>query len=448
MAKTYDLVIIGSGTAAQVASARVRAAGWEVAVIDHRPFGGTCALRGCDPKRMLISGAEAIDAARRMRGHGVSGDLRIDWRELMAFKRSFTDPIPRKQEQHYAAKGIDAFHGLARFTAPDAVSVEGQELKARYILIAAGAGPVPLGIPGEEHVVTSDRFLELEVLPARIALIGGGYIAAEFSHLAARAGAHVTVFQRGERMLPAFDPDLVGWLMEKFGELGIDVRTRSRVQRIDKTANGFLVYASTDGQVQTVAADLVVHAAGRAPDLDALDLATGNVVAEKDRLKLNDFLQSVSNPKVYAAGDSARKGPPLTPVSSHDAKVVAGNLLDGNRYRPDYRGVPSVAFTIPPIAAVGLGEAEAKAKGVKFRVNVEKVSDWYTARRLNERVYGFKTLIDPDTDHILGAHLVGPQAEDDINVFGLAIRHNLTTEDLKTTMFAYPTGASDIGYML
>ena len=140
MAKTYDLVIIGSGTTAQVASARVRAAGWEIAVIDHRPFGGTCALRGCDPKKMLISGAEAIDAA--------------------------------------SAKGIDTFHGLARFTGHDAVAVEGQELKARHILIAAGARPVPLGIPGEEHVVTSDRFLELNALPARIAFVGGGYIAA------------------------------------------------------------------------------------------------------------------------------------------------------------------------------------------------------------------------------------------------------------------------------
>jgi glutathione reductase (NADPH) len=307
---------------------------------------------------------------------------------------------------------------------------------------------VPLGIPGEEHVVTSDRFLELNALPARIAMVGGGYIAAEFSQLAARADCHVTVLQRAERMLPAFDPDLVGWLMEKFAELGIEVRTRSTVQRIDKTANGFLVHASTDGQVKTVAADLVVHAAGRAPDLDTLDLTAAGVMAEKGRLKLNEFLQSVSNPKVYAAGDAASSGPPLTPVSSHDGKIVTGNLLDGNRHKPDYRGVPSVAFTIPPIAAVGLGEAEARAKGLKFRINSEKVSDWYTARRLNETVYGFKTLVDPDTGRILGAHLVGPHVDEVINLFGLAIRHELTADDLKSTMFAYPTGASDIGDMV
>src|SRR5262245_46705249 len=172
------------------------------------------------------------------------------------------------------------------------------------------------------------------------------------------------------------------------------------------------------------------------------------VATENGRVKLNEFLQSVSNSKVYAAGGAASSGPPLTPVSSHDGKVVAQNLLDGNRHRPDYRGVPSVAFTIPPIAAVGLSEAEARAKGIKFRMHSEKVPDWYTALRLNESVYGFKTLVEEDTDRILGAHLVGPHAEEVINLFGLAIRHGLTTKDLKTTMFAYPTGASDIGYML
>jgi len=271
--KTYDLVIIGSGTGAQAASSRMRAAGWSVALVDHRPFGGTCALRGCDPKRVLMSGGEAIDAETRMRGHGVTGEARIDWRDLMMFKRSFTDAVPRNLEKYFAENGIDAFHGFARFTGRDVVVTEGRELKARYILIAAGARPIPLDIPGQEHAVTSEEFLELEQLPARIVLVGGGYIAAEFSHLAARAGVHVTVLQRAERMLPAFDPDLVGWLMEKFGELGIDVRTRTTVQRIDKTAGGFIVHASTDGQEQEVAADLVVHAAGREPDLAALDLA-------------------------------------------------------------------------------------------------------------------------------------------------------------------------------
>jgi glutathione reductase (NADPH) len=446
--KTYDLVVIGTGTAAQVASFRVRAAGWSVAVIDHLPFGGTCALRGCDPKKMLISGAEAIDMTRRMRGRGVTGELGISWPDLIAFKRTFTDPVPQKQEHRYAAQSIDTFHGKARFTGPDIIEVAGQAFQARHVLIATGARPVSLTFPGAEHLITSDKFLELPKLPARIVMVGGGYIAAEFSHIAARAGAKVTVLQRAGRMLTKFDPDLVGWLMEKFSEIGVDVRTGTAVEAVELVDSGFRVRARTGGQEVTAETDLVVHAAGRVPDLDELNLPTAGIAVERGRLVLNEFLQSVSNPAVYAAGDAAAKGSPLTPVSSHDGKVVAGNLLEGNRHRPDYRSVPSVAFTLPPIAAVGLGEAEARAAGLKFQVKREKVPDWYTARRVAETVYGFKTLVEEGTGRILGAHLVGPHVDEVVNILGLAIRHGLTAEDIKQTMFAYPTGASDIGYML
>jgi glutathione reductase (NADPH) len=444
----YDLIVIGTGTAAQVAAGRVRKAGRTVAVIDHRPFGGTCALRGCDPKKMLVSGAEAIDMARRMHGRGVAGGLHIDWKELIAFKRSFTDPVPHKREEDFAKQGIDAFHGLARFTGPDTVAVEARALKGRHILIASGARPVPLRFPGAAHAIASDAFMELEHLPERVAMVGGGYIAAEFSHIAARAGAKVTVLQRGERMLPQFDPDLVGWLNEKFREIGIEVRTGNTVTTIEQSGYAHRVHAQTPNEDSVVEADLVVHAAGRIPDIDSLELAAAGVAVEDGRLRLNEYLQSVSNPIVYAAGDAAAQGLPLTPVSSHDGKVVAVNILEGNLQRPDYRGVPSVAFTLPPIAAVGLSEAAAREQGLKVRVKSAKVPEWFTARRVAESVYGYKTLVDENSGRILGAHLVGPHADEVINLFGLALRHDLTADDLKSTMFAYPTGASDIGSML
>ena len=444
----YDLIVIGTGTAAQVASTRVRKAGRSVAVIDNLPFGGTCALRGCDPKRMLVSGAETIDMTRRMQGRGVVGDSRIEWKDLISFKRTFTDPVPHKREQAFAAQGIDVFHGTARFAAPDAVDVEGRVFSGRNILIASGARPAPLGIPGEEHVITSDAFMELGKLPERIVMVGGGYIAAEFSHIASRAGAKVTVLQRGERMLTQFDPDLVGWLMEKFHEVGIDVRDRHGVRAVEKSGSEYRVRAQSPQGETAVQADLVVHAAGRVPNIEALDPAAANVAVENGRLLLNDHLQSVSNPIVYAAGDAASKGLPLTPVSSHDAHVVAANILEGNHRQPDYRGVPSVAFTLPPIASVGLSEAAARRRPGKVRVNSAKVPDWFTARRVGETVYGYKTLVEEESGLILGAHLVGPHADEVINLFGVAIRHGLTVHDLKTTMFAYPTGASDVGYML
>ena len=444
----YDLLVVGSGTAAMVAAMRVRGAGWSVAVIDEKPFGGTCALRGCDPKKMLVAGAEAIDMSRRMHGNGVAGEVRIDWSDLIAFKRTFTDPVPAKHEQLYREQGIDTFHGPARFTGPNSLSVAGKELHARHILIATGAEPVPLAISGEEHLVTSEHFLAMESLPRRIVLVGGGYVAAEFAHIAARAGAAVTVLQRGPRMLTHFEPELVEWLMESFATLDIDVRTGTTVTGIEKTADGFSVRSSTDDGAVAVEADLVVHAAGRRPALGRLGLHAANIAIDRDRLKLNPYLQSVSNPAIYAAGDAAQLGPPLTPVSSHDAKVVAANLVDGNHRKPDYRGVPSVAFTLPPIAAVGMSEAGANASGLRYRVKSQRASGWYTARRVAEKVYGYKTLVEEGTGRILGAHLVGPHADEVINLFGLAIRHGLTADDLKATIFAYPTGASDIGYML
>lgn len=448
MAKYYKLAIIGSGTAAMVTAMRVRAAGWSVAIIDFRPFGGTCALRGCDPKKMLVGGAMAADHAWRMRGKGVAGDARLDWPGLMTFKRSFTDPVPVKHEHRYTEKGIDTYYGKARFTGRNMLDVDGTTLEAEHILIAAGAEPNRLGIPGEEHLVTNEDFLELEELPKRIVLVGGGYIAAEFSHVAARAGARVTILQHGDRILKHFEPELVAWLMGKFEEIGVEVRTGVTVEAIEKSDAGYRVRASGGGQDVSVDADLVVHAAGRTPALADLDLDAAGVEHERGRLKLNRYLQSVSNPAVYAAGDAAQVGPPLTPVSSHDAKVVAANLLEGNHATPDYTGVPSVAFTIPPIAAVGLTEAQARTQGLQFRLNSQKASDWFTARQAAEPVYGYKVLIEEGSELILGTHLVGPHADEVINLFALAIRHGLTTVQLKSTMFAYPTGASDIGYML
>ena len=399
---------------------------------------------------MLMSGAAAVDLANRMSAHGVTGDTRIDWPALMAFKRGFTDPVPERREREYADAGITALHGTARFTGADRIAVGDQSLHARHVLLASGARPVPLPFPGAEHVVTSDDFLELPSLPRRIVMVGGGYIAAEFSHLAARAGAQVTVVQRAGRMLTQFDPDLVGWLMARFRQLGIDVRTETAVEGVEPDPRGgFTVRTKGRAGVAALQADLVVHAAGRAPDLSVLDLDAGGVARDEfGRLRLNAFLQSTSNPRVYAAGDATGLGPPLTPVASLDAKAVTANLLHGNQRQPDYRGVASVAFTIPPIAMVGLSEQAAREQGLRFRVNSANAGDWYTATREAEPVYGYKILIEQDTDRILGAHLVGPQADETINLFALAIRHGLPAETLRSSVFAYPTAASDLSYML
>ena len=447
--REFDLVAIGTGSAASSAASRCRAAGWRVAVVDSRPFGGTCALRGCDPKKVFVGAAEAADQARRMKGHGLAAEaLRIEWGALQEFKRSFTDPVPAAHEEGFAKKGIDTFHGSARFVSEDSMLVGGETLRARHFLIAVGAQPARLGIPGEELLSTSDDFLELETLPERIVFVGGGYVSFEFAHVAARAGAAATILHRSRRPLGGFDPDLVEVLVEETRACGAAVELETEVRGIRRSGEGFLVTARRGDREETFEADLVVHGAGRVPAVEDLDLEKAGIVHEKGRLRLNEFLQSVSNPRVYAAGDAAGMGLPLTPVASHDGKVAAENILEGNRRTPDYRGVPSVAFTIPPLATVGLGESAAREKGLRFRVNHQDTSSWYSTQRTGARRSAFKVLVEEGSERVLGAHLFGPGADELVNLFALAIRAGMTTAQLRDATFAYPSHASDLGYML
>lgn len=448
--RSFDLIVIGTGTAATVAAMECRKAGWSVAVIDHRPFGGTCVLRGCDPKKVLVGAAEVMDGIRRLGEKGIiAGEGRMDWPALQRFKRSFTDPIPAQREQAYAARDIEAFHGRARFTGRNTVAVAHQgEFQARYIVIAAGAEPVRLPIEGFEHLASSEDFLSLETLPRRLVLVGGGYIGFEFAHIAARAGAEVTILQRGERPLAGFDPDLVALLVERTRALGVEVRVGYTVKAVHRDGEAFKVQAESSGGTVTLPADLVVHSAGRMPALDALDLEAAGIEHERGRLKLDEHLRSRSNPAVYAAGDASGGSLPLTPVAALEARAVVRNLLGEPSAPVDYTGIPSTVFTLPPLARAGLLEAEARAQGLRFRVKHQSVPGWYTARRVNETAYAFKVLVEEGSERLLGAHLLGPEASEVINLFGFAMRNRLTATALRNTKFAYPSAASDIEYML
>ena len=316
MEQRFDVVVIGSGTAGSTVATTCRSAGWSVAVVDSLPFGGTCALRGCDPKRVLVGAAEVLDFSKRLRAtRSVRGTLKIDWPKLISFKRSFTDPVPKEKEQSFEKAGIKNFHGRARFGDAASLEVAGQHLEARFIVIAAGAKPAELSISGEQHLITSTQFLELKHLPTEIVFVGGGYIAMEFAHVAARAGARPTVLHRGQRVLEGFDPDLVSKLADRSRETGIVLLTQTTVDAIEKSADGFIVHASQQGKKKSFPCHLAVHAAGRVPDIDDLGLDMAHVEREKKGVKVNRHLQSVSNPAVYAGGDAAATdGRPLTPV--------------------------------------------------------------------------------------------------------------------------------------
>jgi glutathione reductase (NADPH) len=306
-----------------------------------------------------------------------------------------------------------------------------------------------LKIPGQELLTTSEQFLELDELPRRILFIGGGYIAFEFAHVAARAGSEVTIVHRGASPLELFDPDLVEQIVVRSRELGINVQLGTQAEGIEKGSDCLTVQASAAGQERRFEADMVVHAAGRTPEIDDMNLDVARVAWDGRGVKINEYLQSVSNPAVYATGDAAAsEGPPLTPVPDYEGGIVASNLLKGNHQKPNYMGIPTVVFSIPPVASVGLSETEAREQGLKFRVKKEMTSSWYSSRRVAEKYSGYKVMVEEGTDRILGAHLLGGEAGEVINIFALAIRSGIRATDLKHTIFSYPTRSSDLPYML
>ncbi len=451
MQTIVDVIVLGTGTAAQNVAYTCREAGWSVIVVDSLPFGGTCQLRGCDPKKVLVGVAELVDWSHRMQGKGVlAPSLSLHWPDLIRFKHTFTDPAPEQNEQSFVQAGIGMRHGQAHFVDRTSVQVGEETLVGRHVVIATGARPAPLGISGEEYLTTSTQFLDLEDLPQRIVFVGGGYIAFEFAHIVARAGIQqIQILHRGSRPLHAFDPDLVAELVQTTQDVGITVHLSTAVTAIERRGDRLFVHARTGNHEHTVEADLVVHAAGRVPEIDDLELEAAGIAREKDGISVNEYLQSVSNPAVYAAGDAVASGGfPLTPVAGMQGGIVASNLLEGNRQTPNYTGIPSVVFTTPTLARVGLSEEAARAQGLRFTTHHEDTSSWYSSRRVALPHTGFKTLVEEGTDRILGAHLLGLHAEEVINLFALAIRTGVLATDLKQMVYAYPTSASDMSYLL
>jgi glutathione reductase (NADPH) len=254
--------------------------------------------------------------------------------------------------------------------------------------------------------------------------------------------------QQGKRPLVQFDPDIVDIVMESTSELGIDLRCNAKVCGIEKIADGYSVAIDTPDGAQTVVCDIVVHAAGRVPNIDGLNLTAVGVDSTKKGITVSKFMRT-TNPNIFAAGDCADSGPNLTPVSANEGRFVGKNLLAGKDVREiNYPPIPSVVFTLPPVATVGLSEQAALDQGLDFDVNFQKTVGWYSSMRVGAKWSGFKVLVERHSGKILGAHLIGPGAEEQINLFAMAMGAGLTANKVKAMIFAYPSYASDLGSMV
>lgn len=423
--------------------------GLSVGITDELPYGGTCALRGCDPKKVIIGATEVRDFAKRLKGKGIDTIPNINWKDIMAFKQTFVDEMPRKIEKGYKKNGIDTFHSSATFINENTLSVGNETIQADKVVIASGSKPKVLDFEGGQLAQTSTDFLNLKELPQSLLFIGGGYIAFEFAHIAARAGADVTIVHRGKRPLENFDRDIVEHLVDATRNLGVKLVLETEVSKIERKDGHYITTGISNGKETNHKSAAVFNSAGRPPAIFDLELEKAGISFSKKGIEVNEYLQSTSNANVYAAGDAAdSRGLPLTPVAVLEGHIVASNIIKGNQKKVSYPPMPSVVFTLPTMATVGLLEDEAKEKGYDININFEKVDNWFNARRLNVDEYAFKTIIDKNNNTILGAHLIGPHCEETVNLFAMAIKTKMTISDLRTMIFSYPTMASDLTYML
>jgi glutathione reductase (NADPH) len=292
--------------------------------------------------------------------------------------------------------------------------------------------------------------MKIEKLPKRIIFIGGGHISLEFAHVARRTGADVTILHRSERLLRHSDADMVNLLVKATENAGIRILMNKPVVSIEKVNNGFLVKTGskpgteTESETEIFYADMVVHGAGRVPNIDNLHLEKAGIKIEKGAVVVDKYMRT-SSPQIYAGGDCVSEGMKLTPVASLQGEVAAANILKGNNIEADYAGIPNAVHTIPVLASVGTRVAKDSNK---YKIIFRDRNNWYMTRKAGMDFAASKIIIDQANDRLIGAYILGPQATEAINIFAAVIRLGLKASDIKKMVFTYPTACSDIPYML
>ncbi len=445
---TYDFLAIGSGVAGTTAVIECAKNNLKTAIVDNKPYGGTCPLRGSDPKKILLGAAELYEWFGRMKDKGVvTGEIKINWRNLIKYKCGYTENIPSQVKETLNDMKIDSFNGNATFMDRNTVKINDTIIRAKNILIATGSIPAKLSFEGAELMSSSDEFLALKDLPARIIFVGGGFISLEFAQAAARAGAESIIIHSGSRILEAFDNDLVNLISKATESSGIKIILNNRVSRIEKIGSVFTARLTPSNK--EIEADMIMHGAGRVANVYNMQLEKGNIAFDKSGIKVNEYLQNITNNHIYAAGDvSSTDGAYLATVAAMEGRIAAANIISGNHQQPSYENIPSAVFTIPTMASVGMSEDDAKKAGYNYESRFQETANWFTSYRIGEQYSAFKIIKDINTDKILGAHLLGNACEEVINLFTFGIKNGLTATQMKNSVYTYPTASSDIIHML
>ena len=448
MSERYDIVIIGGGNAGFGVSQIAHAAGKSIAFVESDEFGGTCPNRGCTPKKVLVAAAHAMHEIEIAHQHGIEvGPAKLDWSALIDRKSDMIGFIPEAMEDLAKGRGT-VYRGKAKFTGPNQIEVNGRQIEADNFVIATGSITRPLSIPGAGHLISSDDVLTERELPDEVVFIGGGVIAMEFSHVYARAGAKVTILEMMPQLLPRLDSDAVAVISQESERIGITMKTGVEVQGVEKIDGMLRVNYVHEGEQQSIDANRVVNGTGRIANVSDLNLDAANIRYDGIRIEVDEYLRSVSNPAVWVAGDALVTSAQLSPVATYEGRIVGQNIVDGAHKTPDYSVIPSAVYTVPALSSVGITEAEAGQAGINVEVVISDMSQWFSARFYAETVAWAKVIIEKSSRRVVGAHLVGHHGEELIHMFALAMRHNISADDLGSEIYAFPTFAADISSMV
>jgi glutathione reductase (NADPH) len=446
--KNYDVFVIGSGIAGQTAAEICAKNGLKVAIADNKAYGGTCAIRGCDPKKVMLQFAEITQKAAHLKGLGFTKLPKINWQDILNFKDNFTEAVPKSTEKDLTNLGIDLYHQSPKFLSKNEISVEGKTVYADKFVIATGLIPRTLTFKGAEFLKTSDDFFTLKKLPESVTFIGSGYIGMEFCFLLSALGCKVTMIDRGSSILSQFEASLTAKIRENLANNGVKFIFDATISSIEKGRKKLKLNYKIDNEKHNLKSHVIFNTSGRVPATEALNLENASIKSDKNGIVVNDFLQSISANNVYACGDVSSKSLPLTPLSGLQGYIVGQNILKEKSKKFKNPLVPSIVFTAPNLAMVGYTEEEAKKRYKNIEIYEGDASHWYNAKKENAPFYAYKIIANKRTDEIVGAHLLSNEANETINIFTTAINSKMTVSKFKEMIFTYPSYASDLKSML
>jgi glutathione reductase (NADPH) len=439
----YDLFVIGAGSGGVRASRIAGGHGAKVAIAEEHRYGGTCVIRGCVPKKMLVYASEFAESLHHAQNKGLTiGDVSFDWATLRDFVNGDVDRLEGLYGQTLGGAGVETFSERATITGANSVKLAtGREVTAKYILVATGGTPVVPPFEGSEHAITSNEIFYLDEFPQRLMVMGGGYIAVEFAGVFNALGGEVTLVNRSETILRSYEQDIVKRLPPIMEARGMDLQLGAQIERIEKSGDGSLTVTLSNGVTKEV--DQVLVATGRKPNTEGLGLETAGIELGRAGEIPVDEASKTSVDSIYAVGDVTDRVQ-LTPVAIREGHAFADSLFGDNPRTVDHSVIPTAVFSQPSIASVGMTEEEAVAAVGEVEIytsDFRPMKNIFSPRM--ERGF-YKMVVAKENGQVLGLHMIGPESGEIIQGAAVAIKAGLTKADFDATTALHPTMAEEL----